>query len=50
MKMVTWLTRVYKKKAKFKSILNFNECKKIRRAKKNAWYLRRWILATHLGA
>ncbi len=28
MKKVTWITKVHKKKAKFRSILNFNECKK----------------------
>jgi hypothetical protein len=48
---VTWLTRVYKKKIEFRSILTFIECR-VRRPmdKWNPWYSRRWILTSHLGA
>ncbi len=49
---VTQPTRVYKKKAKFRSILTLNESKMQRHIwiKWDLWSLRRWILTTHLGA
>jgi hypothetical protein len=48
---VTRLTRIYKKKAKLTPILiSMNAKKKDIWRKRNPWYLKRWILATHLGA